>query len=92
MPAITEELQQVISRHRDGADDTWARDIYTLKQVIVSRFIVVIGEDYFLNLGDICSSYFNIGPTFVDPLFDPFQHLARYFFIRTDRNEPEYRD
>ncbi len=40
MPTITEELQQVIVKHRDAVDALWTSGIYTLKRAPVSRFIV----------------------------------------------------
>ena len=91
MMTITEGLQQVMSEHRDIAHGTLITGIYTLKQVTVSRFIIAKRRTCTSYLGDIGGRYFNIRPSFVDPVFYPLQNLARDVFIRTDRNESEHR-
>ena len=51
------------------------------------------------NFRDISGRYFNIGPIFIDPIFDPFQNLPRLHrelvasgWVTEELEHPNYRE
>jgi hypothetical protein len=42
-------------------------------------------------LGNVAAGDFHVGPAFIDPVFEPLQHITGYSFVRADRNKSQYR-
>src|ERR1039457_1389340 len=43
-------------------------------------------------LGYVAAGDLQVGPAFIDPVLDPFQHSAGQGLVRADRNKPQYRN